>query len=247
MNMQNSSAESFPLPSPTRQSHPFTALIFDLFHTLTSLEVSGAPGGHTAEILGIEPELWNRYWFQDPPDYCLGLVPVDIPIRRLARRLNPLVTESQLRTALRVRHQRFRHALLNIEPETLASLAELRGKGFGLGLISNCGKDEIAHWPESPLAPLFTVAVFSCEVRLKKPDPAIYHLTAAKLGAAPEQCLFIGNGGSDELAGARRAGMTPVLLTRHLEVVRPEHIIKVMPAARHYIRTVADLKPLLGL
>jgi putative hydrolase of the HAD superfamily len=226
-------------------SRPISALIFDLFHTLTSLEVSGAPGRHTAEILGIDPELWNQHWFKDPPDYCLGLVPVDIPIRRLARQLNPRVTEDQIQLALQVRHQRFRHALLNIEPQTLTSIAELRARGYRLGLISNCGADEIAHWHESPLAPLFTVAIFSCQVRLKKPDPAIYQLTAEKLGVLPEQCLFIGNGGSDELTGARRSGITPVLLTRHLEAVRPDHIVSVMPYSRLYVRTVSDLKILL--
>jgi len=223
----------------------FTALIFDLFHTLTSMEVARAPGKHTAEILGIDPELWNEHWFQDPPDYCLGLVPVEIPISRLARQLNPKVTDHQLQTALQERHQRFRHTLINIEPETLAGLHQLRNLGFKLGLISNCGMDEIAHWHESPLATLFPVAIFSCQVRLKKPDPAIYWLTAQKLMVPPENCLFIGNGGSNELSGARHARMTPVLLTRHLEAIRPEQIIRIMPQAQLYVRTVSDLKTML--
>lgn len=222
-----------------------TALLFDLFHTLTSLEVSGAPGSHTAELLGIDREAWNEHWSKDPPDYCLGLVPAEIPIARLARQLNPEVTEEQIRTAMQVRHQRFRHALINVEPETVTGLKALRAAGYRLGLVSNCGFDEIAHWHESPIAPLFDTAIFSCQVRLKKPDPEIYYLTAKQLGVKPENCLFIGNGGSDELNGARRAGMTPVLLTRHLEAVRPEHILRMMPSARLYVRTVSDLKILL--
>ncbi len=222
-----------------------TALLFDLFHTLTSLEVSGAPGHHTAELLGIDCEVWNEHWLKDPPDYCLGLVPVEIPIARLARQLNPGVTEEQIRTAIQVRHQRFRHALTNIEPETITGLEALRTAGYRLGLISNCGFDEIAHWHESPLASLFDTAVFSCQIQLKKPEPEIYLLTAARLGVKPEECLFIGNGGSDELNGARHAGMTPVLLTRHLEAVRPDHVAKMMPYAQLYVRTVNDLKILL--
>ena len=229
--------------------HPFKsvrAVIFDLFHTLTSLEVANAPGAHTAEILGIDRELWNQHWLNDPPDYCLGLVPVEIPITRLARQLNPNVTEKQINLALTVRHQRFRHALLNIEPETIDGLSALRSLGYKLGLISNCGLDEIAHWNESPLAQLFDAATFSCLVQMKKPDPEIYRFTAEKLGVQPEESLFVGNGGSDELAGAERAKMTPVLLTRHLEAVRPAQIIKVMPFARIYVRTVSDLLILLA-
>ncbi len=221
------------------------AVIFDLFHTLTSFEVSGTPGASTAEILGIEPEIWNEHWFKDPPDYCLGLVPVEIPISRLARQLNPSVTEQQIALAIKTRHLRFRHALLNIEPETINGLRELRLVGYKLGLISNCGCDEIAHWDESPLAPLFDAAIFSCVVKLKKPDPQIYHLAAEKLTLEPADCLFVGNGGSDELAGAKRADMTPILLTRHLEAIRPTQIPKVMPFAQIYVRTINDLINLL--
>ncbi len=221
------------------------AIIFDLFHTLTSLEVSKAPGPSTAELLGIEPETWNEHWLKDPFDYSLGLVPVEIPISRLARQLNPSVTEQQIAQAIELRHHRFRHALINIEPETINGLRELRLVGYKLGLISNCGCDEIIHWDESPLAPLFDTAVFSCEVKLKKPDPRIYHLAAEKLNSLPLHCLFVGNGGSDELTGAEQVGMTPVLLTRHLEAIRPAQIPRMMPFARIYVRTVNDLVNLL--
>ncbi len=218
------------------------ALIFDLFHTLVSLEVAKAPGQGTPQILGIDPDVWYQHWLKDPPDYVLGLVPVDVPIRHLARKLNPAVTEAQLQEALKTRHERFRHTLTHIEPETLDALRHLRSLEFRLGLISNCGFDEVAHWDKSPLAPLFDTTVFSCSVKMKKPDKEIYLYTAEKLGVSPRECLYVGNGGSDELAGAERAGMTPVLLTRHLEAIRPAQIIKVMPFARIYVRTVDDLK-----
>ena len=44
-----------------------------------------------------------------------------------------------------------------------------------------------------------------------KPDPAIYLRTASALGVEPSDCLFVGDGANDELAGAERVGMTPVL------------------------------------
>ena len=46
------------------------AVIFDLFHTLTSLEVSGAPGRSTAEALGVDRDAWNRFWLADPMTTC---------------------------------------------------------------------------------------------------------------------------------------------------------------------------------
>jgi putative hydrolase of the HAD superfamily len=66
------------------------------------------------------------------------------------------------------------------------------------------------HWEESPLAPLFDEAVFSCNVHLIKPDPEIYLLAARLVNCPPQACVFIGDGGSDELMGARRAGMRTI-------------------------------------
>lgn len=40
-----------------------------------------------------------------------------------------------------------------------------------------------------------------------KPDPAIYLLACRRLGVAPEDCVFVGDGGDRELEGAAAVGM----------------------------------------
>jgi putative hydrolase of the HAD superfamily len=67
-------------------------------------------------------------------------------------------------------------------------------------------------WSTSPFAPYIDAAVFSCEVRVKKPDPAIYHFACTRLGIPPERCLYVGDGADRELTGAARAGLEAVLL-----------------------------------
>jgi putative hydrolase of the HAD superfamily len=91
------------------------------------------------------------------------------------------------------------------------TLAELRRRGLRVGLISMCSEDVPAAWPETELAGLFDAETFSASCGLIKPEPAIYLHTAAALGVQPEECLFVGDGANDELAGAARVGMTPVL------------------------------------
>jgi len=221
------------------------AVVFDLFHTLVSIEVAKPPGRAPSDILGIDREAWNRLWFSDPDDVVLGLADFRMSFARVARSLNPEITEAQLDEALAARHVRFRHTLKEVEAETLSGLGRLRSAGLRLGLVSNCSADEIVFWPESPLARLLDAAVFSCEVKLKKPGPRIFRLACDRLGVAPGQSLFVGNGGSDELAGARRAGMTPVLLTRHIELMKPESIPEHAAKAEFSVRTVSELAALL--
>jgi len=217
------------------------AVIFDLFHTLMSLEVSRPPGLSTPEMLGIDREEWNKVWMADPDDYVLGGTDIMIPIGRIARQFRPELSDEAIRSAVEARHGRFLFALTHIEEETLDGLSRLRLLGYKLGMISNCGEDEIGGWSQSPLAPLLDVVLFSCEVKLKKPDRKIYELAAQRLGVRPEECIYVGNGGSDELCGARRAGMTAVLITRHLEVAKPSRIAEVAGDADWQVRTVSDL------
>ncbi|MFI7606017.1 HAD family hydrolase [Micromonospora sp. NPDC049366] len=67
----------------------------------------------------------------------------------------------------------------------------------------------------SRLARRFDVAVFSSEVRLAKPDPAIFHAAAGRLGVAPAECVYVGDGADGEPAGAAAVGMTVLRTTEH--------------------------------
>src|SRR6266516_1327690 len=49
--------------------------------------------------------------------------------------------------------------------------------------------------------------LFSCVAGLAKPDPQVYLLACRELALRPPHVLFIGDGGDDELGGARRAGL----------------------------------------
>ena len=61
-----------------------------------------------------------------------------------------------------------------------------------------------------PLASLVDVPVSSAVERVKKPDARIYRLACERLGVTPSQCLYVGDGGSHELTGAAKVGMTAV-------------------------------------
>jgi putative hydrolase of the HAD superfamily len=194
------------------------AVCFDLFNTLVNVgTVPISVGGFTADVLGVDKVAWNQACFSDAHEICQPTNHYDV-IRTLAHQLDPEIPLARIEDATRQRQARFDYALTtNISPEVINTLHELRDQGYQIALISNASTAEVQAWPDSPLRELFDVSVFSCDVGMKKPDPAIYHYTAERLGVDVQHCVFVGDGGSDEHHGAHASGMTPLWLTCHLK------------------------------
>jgi epoxide hydrolase-like predicted phosphatase len=74
----------------------------------------------------------------------------------------------------------------------------LRGEGYRTALVTNNVAEFSAHWRAMlPVDELFELVVDSSQVGLRKPDPAIYHLTLERLGdVPPESAVFL-----DDFAG----------------------------------------------
>jgi putative hydrolase of the HAD superfamily len=120
-------------------------------------------------------------------------------------------------------------------------LVELERRGLKRGLISVCSSEVSDAWSEFALAGLLDDAVLSCDVGLSKPDPEIYLLESERLGIEPEECMFVGDGANDELAGAARVGMRAVC------VLPPGRSEALWPEARGWEPTIASLPDVLAL
>jgi len=94
------------------------------------------------------------------------------------------------------------------------SLKELRNRGYRLALVSNLEPFQRPWVKELELTPLFDEIILSCEVGLLKPEPEIYQLAVQKLEVSPEECVFVGDGMSNELSGAQAVGLTAVRIDR---------------------------------
>ncbi len=97
--------------------------------------------------------------------------------------------------------------LRHVEAQVLEAISELRRRRLKLAVISNTFPEDVAGWDVSPLRPLFDAAIFSCDVKLAKPDARIYLIACQRLNVSPQCALFIGDG-IEEVAGARAAGLT---------------------------------------
>ena len=188
--------------------------LFDLFFTLVTTQTHVSE--HEITLLGISWPEWERC-VQESGAY-LGRVstPLDI-MREIVRCAGKSLDEETLRVMCGRRVARVWDIVTRVRPEILDTLRELKRRGHRLCLVSNADAIDALPWTATPLAPLFDEAIFSCDVHLQKPDPAIYLLAASRMGAGPEACVFVGDGGSDELAGAKAVGMRTVQVRHFLQ------------------------------
>jgi putative hydrolase of the HAD superfamily len=100
------------------------------------------------------------------------------------------------------------------DESVVATLRLLRSQRIAIGVLSDAGAEVAACWTRSPLAPHVDAAVFSCLAGATKPDPTLYKSITRALGARPRLTVYCGDGGGDELRGARAAGMNVVRVER---------------------------------
>ncbi len=129
-------------------------------------------------------------------------------------------------------------------PSTLQALDGLRTAGYRLGLLTNCGPAVEPVWPGSVLAARFDETAFSVEIGFLKPHPETYRIACERLGLAPAECLYVGDGGDNELTGADAAGLHAVLVETGGEMQKlvPEHEAATWAGPR-----IPDLSQVAGL
>ena len=183
------------------------AVIFDLWDTLVEYPAaeSAKLTDRLAELVGMDAEEFGRLWRESYRASQTG------PLADVYRSLG--VPEDHVDSHVEARHAFARRAL-RLRHGAAMTLAALRRRGIKLAVLSVCSEDVPAAWPNTDLAGLFDVETFSSECGLMKPEPEIYLHTARGLGVAPRDCLFVGDGANDELAGAQRAGMRALLIHR---------------------------------
>ncbi|MFI7541223.1 HAD family hydrolase [Actinoplanes sp. NPDC049599] len=190
----------------------FQAVVFDFFGTLTRSVRRGPQHADIARALGCDPDtvlsVLDRT-FQDRARGRLGSA--EATLRWVTEQAGGRPRTAQLQAAVPARVDALK-ADTRLRADAESVLRAVRRRGLRTALISDCTHELPAFLPGMPIAPLLDATVFSVEVGLCKPDPLIYLEASWRLRVAPENCLYIGDGGSRELTGAAAVGMTAVRL-----------------------------------
>ena len=186
------------------------AVIFDMFETLVTLFTEHTYFGEdAASDAGVDPVLYRKVWHENEKDRTTGKMTIEEGIAETLRKLG-VYSDELLNTIVSKRLAALQETFDQIPDESVQLLLELRRRGIKVGLITNTFSDERDLIRSSKLFPLFDATRISYEEGVLKPDPSMYQSIMIELGVTPDECLYVGDGGSRELFAARDIGMQAV-------------------------------------
>lgn len=100
-------------------------------------------------------------------------------------------------------------------PGALETVAELKRRGFRLGVVSNAEGRVAQDLDGAGYRGMFETVVDSCLVGVQKPDPAIFRIALERMGLRADRTVYLGDLPAVDVAGSRAAGLSPVLLDPH--------------------------------
>jgi len=144
--------------------------------------------GRMAKILNSNFETFYALWQNTRDPYDRGDFTPEEYWLKLAAQANSSIDRSQIEILRNVEIEIWSH----LDQGMLDWVSQLHAAGIKTGLLSNMPRDLVTYlranceWMEN-----FVFKTFSSEVRMIKPDPAIYEHTLRGLGVSASESLFV--------------------------------------------------------
>ena len=193
------------------------AIVFDLFETLvTHYKQPLYFGEQIAEDIGIPNEDFQRIGSASEEDRTIGKRTLETVLTEILEE-NHIYSKEKLNYIVSKRIAIKQECFDDLDINIIPMLEELKRKNIKIALISNCFSEEVEVIRQSVLYPYFDKAYLSFEIGRKKPDLEIFRQCCLDLSVAAEECLYVGDGGSEELEAASEVGMKAVQAGWYLE------------------------------
>lgn len=157
-----------------------------------------------AELTGLPVEEFSRrYWAHRSPydrggpalTYWTQIIGA-APDEDLLRRLDELDVASWL----------------HLDPVALDALDQLHERGIPVSLLSNAPAGLARALDDHVALKRFAHRIFSCDLRMAKPDPEVFRATVERLDVAPDCIVFLDDR-AENVRGAEAAGLRAVHYT----------------------------------
>src|SRR4051812_40529036 len=190
----------------------YRAVVFDFFGTLTRSVQRGPQHAEIARSLGVDPEAVRGVLDRTFRARAVGRYgSAEATLRWVIEQAGGRPRRAQLRAGVPARISALK-ADTRLRSDAVSTLRAIKGRDLATAVVSDCTHELPAFLPSLPVARLLDATIYSVRLGVCKPDPRIYLAACEALGVAPEECLYVGDGGSHELTGAAAVGMTPVRL-----------------------------------
>lgn len=189
--------------SAAPEASPITTVLFDFAGVLTSSPwgaMTAAGGGDLELLIGSYEEDGDHPWHRVERGE-ISIADWVTEVTEEADRRGAAVDFSVLQQLL---------GEMTVHQQVVDRIRELRAEGYRTALITNNVREASATWRALiPLDELFDVVVDSCEVGMRKPNPAIYRHALDLLGRAPAEAVFLDDSPGN-VAGAKAAGLAGI-------------------------------------
>lgn len=199
------------------ENNMIKAVIFDMFETLvTHFESPVYMGKQIVNDIGISESKFREIWDTTDDDRTIGKRTLEDVIKEILVVNNCYSTELYEKIVTK-RKQSKVECFNHIHSEIIPLFNALKEKGIKIGLITNCYFEERDVIKNSVFWDYFDSACMSCELGMKKPDVNIFLKCMSDLEVKPDECIYIGDGGSFELETARGLGMNSIQAAWYLK------------------------------
>jgi putative hydrolase of the HAD superfamily len=181
---------------------PGKTVIFD-YGDVISLPQSVADRAIIEALAGVDPARFWRSYQAHRLELDLGAEGARAYWAQIARDTGATWDEARLHE-LWVADLR---SWMSVNPGTIEVLSDLRAGGTRLALLSNAGPDYGSYFRGGLLGDFFDAVYVSGELKLLKPEAAIYEHVLSDLGIAAVDTVFIDNR-ADNVRGAESLGIT---------------------------------------
>ena len=210
-------------------SRPTRAVILD-FGEVLCFRPTPETMGRMAKLFRIAPERFLECYVPTRGPYDQGLVTPEEYWMDFARGAGVTID-----TALVEELRKMDTAMWSrINVEMIDWVEQLHQAGLATALLSNMQEDMAAHARKNfDWLRHFDHQILSCELRLIKPDAAIFHRTIERIGVKPQEALFVDDREAN-VEAARELGLRAIQFesTEQLRSELREIGFKVLPRKR---------------
>jgi putative hydrolase of the HAD superfamily len=192
------------------------AVIFDYGEVL-SQPANPAAHRNLVRIADLPQEVFDKLYWAYRLDYDAGILNSSTYWEKIAAEAGTEFTASQMEEIAALDAQMW----MDLNEAMLAWAGEIKRSGLLIGILSNMGEGVLRamrrnfSWLDD-----FDMHVWSYELGIVKPDPAIYIEAVRRLRVEPGEALFIDNL-EDNVVGAKAAGLHSVVF-RDIEQLSQE-------------------------